>query len=359
MKGITFRFFKLIPAMVFILLSYLSFGQNQLDGLWKSTYVTSYSAIDTGIQYTRIFLDIKDSVVTLKNFDGIFKEKEIFSNSGVIDQEQNILIFHQNTDNEKIYPVTIEDNYLKFNLSESPKEEITLKKLIPYNLANKKANLNEKLIKNFISGDFSYYNESLGIEFKADSSMLVTSSLKSYLSILDKWAMLDFGNELFLYLSDFGPMVHITNFTEDQFDFSDEYDSIYNGSFRVAETEVKFNIELLFGLWEQEKPDTTGISSIPQVMFDKDYYVNEIWEFTEKQAIKYHQFFIRKSPWETSRNNEIILLESMDDRKFRVLFLDDHKLVVERVNMYGDVYEDTFKRRKPDPKPTTLGKYLK
>lgn len=350
---------RLIPIIIFLLFSLFSNGQNQLNGLWKSTYVTSYTIADTGIQYTRILLHIEDSIVTLKNFDGIFKEKQIFTNSGIIDQENNKLIFNQNSDNEKIYSFTIEDNYLKFNLSENPKEEISLKKLNPSNLDIDEAELKEVLINNFISGDFTYYDEFLGIEFSADSTMLITNSLKSYLSVLDKWALLSFGNELFLYLSDFGPMVHIESIANKQMNFSDEYDTIYNGSFWIAETEVKFNTELLIGLWEQETPDTTGISAIPAVMHDKDYYVNEIWEFTVKQATKYHQFFIRKSPWQTSRNHEILLLESMDDRRFRILSLDEDKLVVERMNMHGEVYEDTFSRRKSDPKPTTLGKYLK
>ena len=154
-------------------------------------------------------------------------------------------------------------------------------------------------------------------------------------------------------------MVHITNITDDQIDFSDEYDSIYNGSFKISETTIKFNKDQLIGVWEQEKPDTTGISSIPEIMYDKDYYVNEIWEFTDQKATKYHGFFIRESIWQTSRNGEIILLKSMDDRRFRILSLDDDKFVVERMNMYGEVYEDTFLKRKSNPKPTTLGKYLK
>lgn len=350
---------RLIPIITFLVFSLFSSGQSQLNGLWKSTYVTSYTTADTGIQYTRILLHIEDSIVTLKNFDGIFKEKLIFTNSGIIDQENNMLIFHQNSDREIVYPIIVEGDYLKFNLNENPKEEITLKKLIPSSLDIDITALQEILTINSISGDFSYYDEFMEIQFNVDSSMLVTSSLKSYLSMLDKWTLVSFGNELFLYLSDFGPMVHIEKLAEDQMEFSDEYDITYNGTFKIAETEVKFNTELLQGLWEQKTPDTTGISSTPKVMFDKDYYVEEIWEFTDKQATKYHQFFIRKSPWFTSRNNEILLLESMDDRRFRILSLNEDKLVVERMNMYGEVYEDTFSRRKADPKPTTLGKYLK
>ena len=343
----------------FIMLTLSLQGQKQLDGIWKSTFITSYSSVDSGIYYTRILLKIEDSIVTLKNFDDIFKEKLIFTNSGFIDQDKKLLIFNQNSDKEIVYPIIVEQDYLKFNLRENPKEEIKLKKLNPSKLDIEKAELEDVLVNNFISGDFSYYDEFLGIEFNKDSSMLITNSLKSYLSILDKWAVLSFGNELFLYLSDYGPMVHIERIADGQMDFSDEYDTIYNGSFKIAETNVKFNTELLIGLWEQETPDTTGINAIPVKMFDKDYYVNEIWEFTDQQAIKYHKFFTRKSSWQTSRNHEILLLESMDDRKFRILFLDDHKLVVERMNIYGEVYEDTFLRKKSDPKPTTLKKYLK
>jgi len=350
---------RLVPIIIFLLISLFSNGQNQLNGLWKSTYVTSYTIADTGILYTRILLNIEDTIVTLKNFDGIFKEKLIFTNSGFIDQENKKLIFNQNSDKEKIYPIIIEQDYLKFNLSENPKEEITLKKLNPSNLNIDKAELEDILVTNFISGDFSYYDEFMAIEFSKDSSMLITNSLKSYLSVLDKWTLLSFGNELFLYLSDFGPMVHIESIADGQMDFSDEYDTIYNGSFKITETDVKFNTELLVGLWEQETPDTTGISAIPVKMYDKDYYVNEIWEYTDQQATKYSQFFVRKSPWKTSRNNEILILESMDDRRFRILSLDEDKLVVERMNRYGEVYEDAFLRKKSEPKPTTLRKYLK
>ena len=81
---------RLIPIISFVLFSLFTNGQNQLNGLWKSIYVTSYTTADTGIQYTRILLDIEDSVVTLKNFDGIFKEKQIFTNSGKIDQKNKL-----------------------------------------------------------------------------------------------------------------------------------------------------------------------------------------------------------------------------------------------------------------------------
>ena len=189
------RLLKLIPATAFILLSYFTNGQNQLDGLWKAKYITSYSSTDTGIYYTRIFLDIDGSNITLKNFDGIFKEKEIFSNSGIIDQENHMLIFNQGADNEKNYPITVEKDYMRYNLSENPREEITLKKLNSFILEDSKTTLEKVLINNYISGDFSYYNESMGIEFSSDSSMLVTSSLKSYLSILDKCAIVSFGDE--------------------------------------------------------------------------------------------------------------------------------------------------------------------
>lgn len=350
---------RLIPIISFVLFSLFTNGQNQLNGLWKSIYVTSYSIADTGIQYTRILLDIEDSIATLKNFDGIFKEKQIFTNSGKIDQKNKQLIFQQNTDKEKIYDIVTEGDYLKFNLSENPKEEITLKNLAPSNLDINITSLQEILTTNTISGDFSYYDEFMEIQFNADSSMLVTNSLKGYLSVLDKWALLTFGNELFLYLSDFGPMVHIDNISEGQMDFSDEYDKTYKGSFKISESIPEFNKEELIGIWEQEKADTTGISAIPEIMYDKDYYVKEIWEYTDQQATKYSQFFVRKSPWKTSRNNEILILESMDDRRFRILLLDEDKLVVERMNRYGEVYEDTFHRKKSVPKPSTLGKYLK
>ena len=350
---------KLIPAIAFILLSYLTNGQNQLDGLWKSKYVTSYSSTDSGIYYTRIFLDINGSNVTLKNFDGIFKEKEIFTNTGTIDQEKNTLIFNQNTDKEKVYPITVEKDYLKFNMNENPTEEITLKKLDSFYLEGNKRELEDLLINNFISGDFSYYDESMGIEFSADSSMLVTSSLNNYLSILDKWALVSFGNELFLYLSDYGPMVHITDFTGKQITFFDEYDTIYNGVFSAIEPIMVATKEQFLGIWEQEKPDTTGFSRFPPKMYDKDFYPNETWEFTNKKAVKYYTFFTRDTEWETSRNGEILFLRSTNDIRFRILSVDDSKLVVERRDIYGDVYEDTFLRKKSVPKPTTLGKYLK
>lgn len=350
---------RLIPIISFVLFSLTTNGQNQLNGLWKSIYITSYTIADTGIQYTRILLNIEDSIVTLKNFDGVFKENQIFTNSGKVDQTNKQLIFHQNTDKEKIYNITIDGDYLKFNLSENPKEEITLKKLVPSNLDIDITTLQEILTTNAISGDFSYYDEFIEIQFNADSSMLVTNSIKGYLSVLDKWALLTFGNELFLYLSDFGPMVHIENISEGQMDFSDEYDTVYNGSFKISESIPQFNKEQLIGIWEQEKADTTGISAIPEIMHDKDYYLNEIWEYTDQQATKYSQFFVRKSPWKTSRNNEILILESMDDRRFRIISLDEDKLVVERMNRYGEVYKDTFLKRKSEPKPTTLRKYLK
>lgn len=359
MKTIKIHLFKFIPSIILILLSYISFGQNQLDGLWKSIYVTSYSDTTSGLKYTRILLDIDGTNVTLKNFDGIFKEKEIFTNTGSIDQEKKQLIFNQNTDREKVYPITVDNDYIKFNMGVTPQEEITLKKLVSYNLADKKAMLNDQLIHNFISGYFSYYNDSLGIEFYTDSTMIVTSSIKSSLSILNKWALVDFGNELFLYLSDYGPMAHISEVIENQFNISDEYDTIYTGSFQISKDVIKFNKELLIGIWEQEKPDTTGLSAVPQVMYNRDFYVNEVWEFNSEKATKHYRFFVYESWWETSRNGEILLLTSMDDRKFRILSLDENKLVVNRMNIHGQVYTDTFLRKKSLPNPTTLGKYLK
>jgi len=354
MRVFKYHLLKLFPIIGFILFSCVTSGQNRLDGIWKSTYVTSHSLADTGIQYIRILLEIENSSIALKNFDGIFQEKEIFTNAGTIDQKKGILKLK-----DREYNITVKNDYLEFTLNDNPKEVIKFKKLKSFKLSSQREELRQMLSNNFIAGDFTYYDEDLNLEFNTDSSMIVTNSLKSYLAILDYWALVEFGEELFLYLSDFGPMIHITNLNENQIEFIDEYDTIYNGTFKTTESIIVATKEQLMGIWEQEKPDTTGFSRFPQKMYDKDFYLNETWEFTNEKAVMYHAFFKRNTEWETSKNGEILFLRSINDTRFRILSVDDNKLVVERRDIYGKVYQNTFIKRKSVPKPTTLRKYLK
>ncbi|MBN2174299.1 MAG: hypothetical protein JW731_09215 [Bacteroidales bacterium] len=333
-------------------------GQESIDGLWKSIYNLESNTDDSVINYTRIILKIDGSEGELQNYDRYFSEKKVFTNRLKIDKEELTLSFYPDSGDIKTYKFKTVDTGLDIIFNEDPLQIIRFNKLQEYNLGGKKEELFDFLTNNAIKGTFEYYDEDLEMEFHPDSTMLVTNSVKSYLTILNKWTLLENNLELFIYLSDFGPMVQMTRIAPGRIDFVDEFDQIYNGYFEKTSPEIKFDKNKLLGIWEQEKPDTTGFSSIPAKMGDREFYPQEVWEFSEIKAVKHHRFFTRDTDWETSKNGELIILESTNDGYFRILSLDDKKLAVERRTIYGEFIRDTFLRRKSLPKPTTPNKYF-
>jgi hypothetical protein len=343
--------------IVLVLSTNISFGQESLDGIWKSVYELESYPEDSLISYTRIFFIIDGNSASIKNYDRAMDEKEIFANTFILNKEEQNLVFDEDTSDVKKYKFEFKNGFFDVTFSEEPSQIIRFKKLEKFGLGDQDKVLTDFLVNNAIKGTFTYYDEDLHLEFFEDHKMWVTNSLKSYLTVLNRWNTFKVDNELFIYLSDFGPMVQVTDISDERIDFIDEYDQKYTGHFSKAKTEIKFDKNNLIGVWEQERTDTTGIAMIPRKMGNRDFYMNEFWDFQEEKATKYHRFFVRETEWETSRNGELILLKSTEDQRFRILSLDDNRLVVERSDIYGSVYQDSFIRKKSVPNPKPFNKY--
>ena len=362
MKYSFFTLKYLIPAFGILLLSF-TFLPDSPDGLWKANYVVAFEEGDTVVSLAKILLNIEDSNFTLVNYDDIFVDKKPFSNSGIKKLNENILIFNKDSVNEKQLKFVIsDDGHLSIKTGNNPKTEMVFSKLAKHNLGNLKDEMTESFLKNNYLFEFSYFDESIELEFNTDNTFTVVNTVKPYFPVFSKWDILSYDGELFVYFSGMAPFVQITGYNNGVYECYDESDNFYTGKFIKTDNQIRFDKNLLSGIWEQKNPTETDYKKIPQSLWTKDFYPKQVWFFSDSTVKKYEDFRISESPFEISKNVEMITFLAFNRdsyRNFRILNLNETQLIVERY--YGDfgVKQDTLIRKKKMPKSTTVNDYLK
>jgi hypothetical protein len=362
MKYSFFTLKYLIPAFGVLFLSF-TFLPGSPDGLWKANYVAAYEDGDTVVSLAKILLNIEDNNFTLVNYDDIFVDKKPFSNSGTINPDESILIFNKDSVNEKQLKFVIsDDGHLSIKTGNNPNSEMVFSKLAKYNLGNLKDEMTESFLKNNYLFEFSYFNESVELEFNADKTFTVVNTVKPFFPVFSKWDILSYDGELFVYFSGMAPFVQITGYDNGVYECFDESDNHYTGRFIKTDNQIRFDKNLLSGIWEQKNAVDIDFNKVPGSLLSKDFYPRQVWIFSDSTAKKYEDFRISESPFEVSKNVEMITFLAFNSdsyRNFRILDLNETQLIVERY--YGDfgVKQDTLIRKKKIPKATTVNDYLK
>ncbi len=352
----------LIPVAGLFFLSF-TFLPVSPDGLWKANYVVTYGEGDSVTGLAKILLKIEGDGFTLVNYDNLMVDKKPFSNSGIINPGENVLIFNKDSINEKRIGYSISaDGYLSIITGSNPKSRMVFSKLEKHNLGSFKDEMKKSFIENNYLFEFSYFEEPVEIEFHQDKSFTVVNTVKPCFPVFSKWDILTFDGELFVYFSDMAPFVQITEYKDGVYKCRDESDKVYTGKFTKTGNRVKFNRELLPGIWEQKNAVEINYGKVPASLLSRDFYPKQVWIFSDSTVRRYEDFRTSESPMEISGNCEMlsfIAFNSDSYRRFRILHLDKEMLVVERY--YGDlgVKQDTLLRQKKMPKATTLEDYLK
>ncbi len=331
------------------------------DGLWKAVYANS--SPDTLLAYTKMLLRVDGENFQLVNYDDYLAGKNLFENEGFFDLADSSLVFNKDSANQKTYKLNIVDeNRLEIITREDPGTVIAFVKLKMHKLGRKKDELGAFMRENTFEFDFSFFEGAFEMEFDEGNRFMVTDNVGLFFPNFSKWAVVDFDDELFIYFSGLAPFLHVVSMDSSGIVCEDEFDRVYSASLKKVPFQQKFNKEQLFGVWEQKSVDEGYLRSMPEKLWDKEIYVRQVWEIKEESATLHSIFRSLVSPMEISRNGEMVLFlmfNELNNHQFRVLSIDEEKLVVERLNRNGDVARDTLVKQKKVPAPVKLKDFFR
>ena len=344
-------------------MSSFTFPPQNPDGLWKGNYVVTYSDGDSTVNLAKILLKFDGNSFTLANFDNLFTDNKAFINHGIVDSDNNVLIFNKDSINEKHIEYTFsKDGHLAILTGKNRETKMIFGKIEKHNLGNMKDEMKKSFLENNFLFTFSYFDDPVEIEFHPDHSFMVVNSVKPYFPVFSKWDVLTFDNELFVYFSGMAPFVQITGYENGVYDCFDESDKVYSGNFKKAENKIKFDKKLIPGIWEQKNAQDIDFRKIPQALLSREFYPKQVWIFNDSIAKVFEDFRTSESPFEISKNGEMISFIAFNRdsyRHFRIIKLDKEQMIVERYFGELGVKQDTLLRQKKMPKPTTPEKYFK
>ncbi len=344
--------------MVFLLwLVILSGFASPPDGLWKAAYERS-SSEDTLLSYTKMLLRIEGNTFQLVNYDSYLVEKDLFKNEGFFRISDSSLVFNNDSVNQKIYKLNIlDDDHLIIITKENPRTEIAFTKMKKHELGGAKDKLEESLLIGTFELDFTFFEEKLEMEFYDGNRFMVTNNVESFFPNYSKWDVVDFDNELFIYFSGLAPFLHVISVDAEGITCEDEFDRIYKADFKRIEFLQKFNKEQLLGIWEEESVDMDYLKSMPETLWEKEIYPRQVWEIKEESVTLYSVFRTLDSPIEISRSGEMVqflMFNEINNHQFRISSLNKDNLIVERLNIYGELSIDTLVKQKKMPSPVKL-----
>jgi len=332
------------------------------DGLWKAVY-SSTSSEDTLLQYTKMLLRIEGEAFQLVNYDSYLVEKNFFKNEGLFQSSDSSLVFNSDSINQKKFKINIiDDSHLVIITRENPRTEIAFTKMKKYELGGAKDELEESLLINTFEFNFTFFEEKFEMEFYGGNRFMVTNNVEPFFPEFSKWAVVEFDSELFIYFSGFSPFLHVISMDAEGISCEDEFGEIYKAFFKRIEFQQKFNREQLLGIWEEKSVNTDYLKSMPENLWEKDVYPRKVWEINEESATLYSVFRTLDSPMEISRSGEMLkflMFNEINNHQLRILSLDKDNLVVERLDIYGEVCTDTLVKQKKVPAPVTLKDFFK
>ncbi len=332
------------------------------DGLWKAAYATT-SPEDTLLQYAKMLLWIEGETFQLVNYDNYLVEKSFFKNEGFFRSSDSSLVFKSDSVNQKFFKLNIVDgSHLKIITREDSKAEIAFTKMKKYDLGDRKDELQEFMLINTFEFDFAFFEEKLEMEFYDGNLFMVTNNVEPFFPEFSKWAVVEFDNELFVYFSGFAPFLHVIAMDEDGITCEDEFDRIYQAGFKKIQFQQKFNLVHMLGIWEEQYVYEEYLKSMPEKLWDKEVYARKVWEIKEGSATLYSVFRTLDSPMEISRSGEMVqflMFNEISNHQFRILSLDKDNLIVERLDVYGEVRTDTLVKQKKMPAPVKLKDFFK
>ena len=332
------------------------------DGLWKAAYVRS-SSEDTLLNYTKMLLRIEGETFQLVNYDNYLVEKDLFKNEGFFRISDSSLVFNSDSVNQKIYKLNIlDDDHLIIITKENPRTEIAFSRMKRYDLGEMKDKLETFMLENSFELDFAFFGEKFELEFDDGNRFMVTNNVESFFPNFSKWAVADFDSELFIYFSGLALFLHVISMDTAGIICEDEFDRIYNAYFKRIGFQQKFNNEQLLGIWEEESVDMDYLKSMPETLWEKEIYPRQIWEIKEELVTLYAVFRTLDSPIEISRSGEMVqflMFNEINNHQLRILSLNKDNLIVERLDIYGELSIDTLVKQKKMPSPVKLKDFFK
>lgn len=352
-----FRFFAFLLTLM-VLPAFAS----PPDGLWKAAYAKSYSTGDTLMDYTKMLLHIEGGQFWLINYDSYLVEKSYFQNEGSFRAPDSSLVFDQDSSKQKIYKLEIlDDKRLTIVTMENPRTEIVFSKLTRYDLGGKKGDLKSYMLENSFEFDFSFFEGPFEIEFDKSGDFMVTNSVTSYFPNFSKWEVVSYDNELFIYFSGFAPFLHVVSMDANGVKCEDEFNTIFSGYFKKMELQQKFDQGQLLGIWQQKTANDDYLKSVPETIWDKELYHKQVWEIKEGSATLYSLFHSLDSPYKISKNGEMMrfmMFSEINNNKLKIISLEKKNLVVQRLDIFGELQLDTLVRQKKIPAPMKLNDYF-